>query len=128
MNRHLGRRTSMSATLLLALMLGNGQGATPATVSLKVTHGGALVVGTLKLPRADELMGVWSGVGRARLMSCTPRCAVVTSIPVPGTLVLGKDSGYRVVLGGSFKAGQKVSLVMRMRNAQIMNLIANVTR
>ncbi|UBV41486.1 hypothetical protein LAJ19_07350 [Deinococcus taeanensis] len=128
MNSAAVRRGAVNAALVLALSLGQGRGATPATVSLKATHGGALVVGALKLPRADELMGVWSSVGRARLMRCTPRCEVVTSIPVSGTLVLGQDTGYRVVLGGTFRAGQKVSLVLRLRNAQIMNLMATVAR
>ncbi|MBZ9714556.1 hypothetical protein [Deinococcus multiflagellatus] len=98
------------------------------TLTLKLTHGGALLSGALRVARADELTGVWSSVGRARMLRCTPRCEVVEMLPVPGVLNLGTGSSYRVVLGGTFKVGQKVSLVLRYRNTQITNLMATVAR
>lgn len=108
------------------LLTGPAQAATSRTLILKPTQGGALLTGTLIVPKSDELTGVWSSVGRARLMRCSPSCQVVPAVPVPGTLTLNASTGYRVVLGGTFRAGQKVSLVLRYRNAQIVNLSATV--
>ncbi|GAA0511789.1 hypothetical protein [Deinococcus depolymerans] len=112
-----------AAALLLTVP---AQAATGRSLTLKPTHGGALLTGTLSVSKADELTGVWSSVGRARLMRCSPSCQVVTAVPVPGTLTLNDSTGYRIVLGGTFRAGQKVSLVLRYRNAQIVNLSATV--
>ncbi|GGS13013.1 hypothetical protein [Deinococcus knuensis] len=119
------RMASLALSLAVTVNLSGVQAAT-RPLTLKPTHGGALLIGTLSVPRADELTGVWSSVGRARLMRCLPNCEVVKAVPVPGSLNLNDASAYRVVLGGTFKAGQKISLVLRYRNAQIVNLTATV--
>ncbi|GGR81427.1 hypothetical protein [Deinococcus sedimenti] len=104
------------------------QASTPQPLTLKLMHEGVMLVGTLKLARTDELLGVWSSAGRTRLLRCEPRCKVVQSLPVPGTLSLGPAGRARVVLGGSFKVGQRVGLVFRLKNAQIVSVQAVVTR
>ncbi|MGM9323117.1 hypothetical protein [Deinococcus aquaticus] len=111
--------------LTAAASLSAGQAAV-RPLTLKPSHGGAILIGTLNVQRPDELTGVWSSLGRARLLRCLPNCEVVQAIPVPGSLNLNDSGGYRVVLGGNFKAGQKISLVLRYRNAQIVNLNATV--
>ncbi|AKH18227.1 hypothetical protein SY84_00205 [Deinococcus soli (ex Cha et al. 2016)] len=104
------------------------QASTPQPITLKLLREGVLLSGTLKLSRSDELLGVWSSAGRARLMRCEPRCKVVSSLPVPGTLTVGPDARARVVLGGTFKVGQRVGLVFRLKNSQILSVQAVVTR
>lgn len=99
-----------------------------AALNLKVMHGGAIVQGRVTVPKSDDLVGVWSSVGRGRLMKCAPRCQVVTSMPVQGSLQLGSDTGYRVVLGGQLAPGQKISLVLRLRGGLILNVTAPVVR
>ncbi|WP_291431465.1 hypothetical protein [Deinococcus sp.] len=110
---------------VLGTVLGDAQAAA-RPLSLKPSHGGAILIGTLSVLRPDELTGVWSSLGRARLLRCLPNCEVVQAIPVPGSLNLNDSGRYRVVLGGSFKAGQKISLVLRYRDGQIVNLNATV--
>lgn len=100
----------------------------PQPMTLKLMHEGVMLVGTLKLARTDELLGVWTSVGRARLLSCAPRCKVVPSLAVPGTLSFGPDARARMVVGGTFKVGQRVGLVFRLKNAQIVSVQAVVTR
>ncbi|QFP76970.1 hypothetical protein [Deinococcus sp. AJ005] len=99
-----------------------------ADLKLMPSYGGAVLTGRIGVSRPDEVLGVWSSLGRARLMKCSPRCEVVTSVPITGSLILSGSSGYRVVLGGSFKPGQKVSIVMRFRQGVILNTSAIVNR
>ncbi|GGN27686.1 hypothetical protein [Deinococcus daejeonensis] len=118
-------------TLLCAALLAlspAAQANSPQPITLKLLREGVLVSGTLKLARSDELLGVWSSSGRARLMRCEPRCKVVPSLAVPGLLTLGPDARARVVLGGTFKVGQRVGLVFRLKNSQILSVQAVVTR
>ncbi len=124
---------SPRAAVLAALLLLPGAAAqNPAGLSadLKLTpsYGGALLTGRINASRPDDLMGVWSSLGRARLMKCTPRCEVVKAVPISGNLILSGNSGYRVVLGGNFKVGQKVSIVLRFRQGVILNQTAIVDR
>lgn len=118
-------------TLLCAALLAlspTAQASTPQPITLKLLREGVLLSGTLKLSRTDELLGVWSSAGRARLMRCEPRCKVVSSLPVPGQMTFGPDARTRVVLGGTFKVGQRVGLVFRLKNSQIISVQAVVTR
>lgn len=124
-----------SVPLLLCLLPGSILGASAqtshgmsASLSLKPTYGGAIVQGRVNVSKADELTGVWSSIGRARLMKCMPRCQVVSSLPVQGRLVLNGDSSYRVVLGGKVTPGQRVSLVLRLRGGLILNVMASAAR
>lgn len=117
---------------LLPCVLAGGHAQTTqslsAALNLKVMHGGAIVQGRVTVPKSDDLVGVWSSIGRGRLMKCAPRCEVVTSMPVQGSLLLGSDTGYRVVLGGQLAPGQKISLVLRLRGGLILNVTAPVVR
>ena len=119
-------RNFVCAALLAAAPL--AQASTPPPLTLKLMHEGVMLIGTLKLARNDQLLGVWSSVGRARLLRCEPRCKVVQDLPVPGTLTFGPDARSRMVLGGTFKVGQRVGLVFRLKNAQILSVQAVVTR
>lgn len=123
----------LKAAVLAALVLWPGavaQNPAGLSVDLKLmpSYGGALLAGRIKASRPDELMGVWSSLGRARLMKCAPRCEVVPSLPISGNLILSGSSGYRVVLGGDFKPGQKVSVVLRFRQGVVLNHTAIVGR
>ncbi|CAM3161665.1 hypothetical protein DEDE109153_00365 [Deinococcus deserti] len=114
---------------LIVLLAGSGSSTTaPPPLQLQLTQGGALLMGRLNIPRADEITGVWSGQGRARLLHCTPRCVVVQTLPLDRSLQLGPDARYRIVLGGKFKVGQKVSLVLRLRQTPVLNASAVVVR
>ncbi len=120
------------AVLALVLLLPVAAAQNPAGLSadlkLMPSYGGAVLTGRIGVSGPDEVLGVWSSLGRARLMKCSPRCEVVTSVPITGSLILSGSSGYRVVLGGSFKPGQKVSIVMRFRQGVILNTAAIVGR
>ncbi|GHF34442.1 hypothetical protein HNQ07_000132 [Deinococcus metalli] len=124
------KKRAVLCLLPLALLSARAQGAQglSATLNLKLMHGGAIVQGRVTVPKSDDVVGVWSSIGRGRLMKCSPRCVVVDSLPVEGSLQLGADSGYRVVLGGRLTAGQKISLVLRLRGGLILNVTAPVMR
>ncbi|MBB5235099.1 hypothetical protein [Deinococcus budaensis] len=98
-----------------------------ADLSLRASFGGAVLQGRVTAGADDELSGIWSGSGRARLLRCTPRCEAVAAIPVTGTLRLGADTPYRVALAGEFRAGQRVGLVLRFRQS-LLNVEAVVAR
>ena len=118
----------LALTALLGGLLGNGQAAPGAHLSLRLSYGGALVQGQLRGAAHDAVTGVWSSVGRARLLRCDPRCVTAPTLPLPGTLTLGSGSVYRVVLGGEFRPGQKVMLTLRLRSGQVLNAQAVVER
>jgi hypothetical protein len=124
------KAAALACLLPLALLGARAQGAPglSATLNLRLMHGGAIVQGRVTVPKTDDVVGVWSSIGRGRLMKCAPRCTVVDSLPVEGSLLLSTDSGYRVVLGGHLTAGQKVSLVLRLRGGLILNVTAPVLR
>ncbi|WP_339095424.1 hypothetical protein ACINK0_01570 [Deinococcus sp. VB343] len=117
-----------ASSLLLALLLGVAGAAPSGQFSLRLSYGGALVQGQVRAGGDDAIVGVWSSVGRARLLRCQPRCQAVSALPVAPLLSLGSTSAYRVVLGGEFRAGQKVGLTMRFRSGTILNTYATVQR
>lgn len=121
-----------AAALAVFLLFPGASAQNPAGLSadlkLMPSYGGALLTGRIGASKPDELLGVWSSLGRARLMKCAPRCEVVASVPITGNLVLSGGSGYRVVLGGNFKPGQKVSVVLRFRQGVVLNTAAIVNR
>ncbi|KEF33623.1 MULTISPECIES: hypothetical protein [Deinococcus] len=116
------------ALLLAGLGLALAVRAPATELTLRPAFGGAVLQGRVNVGGADELTGVWSGAGRARLLRCTPRCETVESIPVPGTLPLGENTPYRVVLAGEFRPGQKVRLTLRFRQAPLLNTEATPVR
>ncbi|CAM3636276.1 DUF5666 domain-containing protein [Deinococcus saxicola] len=123
----------LKATSLVVLLLLSGAAAQNPTglgadLKLMPSYGGAVLTGRIGVSKPDELLGVWSSLGRARLMKCAPRCEVVGSVPITGSLILSGGSGYRVVLGGNFKPGQKVSVVLRFRQGVVLNTAAIVGR
>ncbi len=118
----------LAALLLLPGAAAQNPPGMSADLKLTPSYGGALLIGRIKASKADELMGVWSSLGRARLMKCAPRCEVVRAVPISGSVILSGNSGYRVVLGGDFKVGQKVSVVLRLRQGVVMNVMATVSR
>ena len=99
-----------------------------AKLSLKPSYGGAVLEGRVYIPGNDALVGVWSGAGLARLMKCSPRCTVVSSIPLQNTTVFSGESPYRVALGGQFKVGQKINVTLRFKNQGVLLVPATVTR
>lgn len=119
------KRRALLCTLLLAWGRGEAQGAS-ASLALETVQGGLLVTGKVTAPKDLDLTGVWGPWGRARLMRCAPRCEVITRIPAPRPLLLGRETEYRVVLSGKPTTGQKVALVLRFAGGQILNTTATV--
>ncbi len=121
------RRAGLAA---LVTVLGAGLAArTPsAEVSLRPSFAGAVLEGRILAGASDELTGVWSGGGHARLLRCMPRCVTVSSVPVPGTLLVGTSTPYRVAVSGEFRAGQRVKLALRFRSLSVLNVDATVAR
>ncbi|WP_019586868.1 hypothetical protein [Deinococcus apachensis] len=121
------RRAGLAAllTLLGATLAAR---APSAQLSLRPSFGGAVLEGRIVAGPGDELTGVWSEGGHARLLKCSPRCAVVPAVPVPGTLLVGTGTPYRVVVSGAFRTGQRVKLALRFRDMQILNVDAVVIR
>ena len=128
--KRLARMLALAALLagLLGGFLGTGQAAPAAQLGLRLSYGGALLQGQVRGASHDALTGVWSTVGRARLLRCAPRCVTTAALPLSGTLILGSGSAYRVVLGGKFRPGQRVMLTLRLRSGQTLNAQAVVTR
>ena len=99
-----------------------------AQVGLRPSFAGAVLEGRILAGADDELTGVWSPQGRARLLKCAPRCEVVQTIPVPGALLVSAETPYRVAVGGEFRTGQHVRLTLRFREMQLLNVDAVVSR
>ncbi len=114
--------------LLCALMGGVTVAQPSAKVTLVTKNGVLLLSGLVSAGKLTTLRGVWGPAGQARLMQSRPRCKVVQSIPVQRQLSLNELSGYRVVLGGSYTKGQKVALVMRFGDGQVLNVMTPVVR
>ncbi|WP_420595345.1 hypothetical protein [Deinococcus sp.] len=94
--------------------------------TLRPTFGGVLLEARLLPGNNASLSGAWSDTGRARLMRCAPRCSVVKSIPLDGPMTISQSSMYRVVLGGTFKPGQRVKVLLRFGQAEMVTLEARV--
>lgn len=122
------KAAALAASVLLPGSAAQSPSGLSADLKLMPSYGGALLTGRVGVSKGDELVGVWSSLGRARLLKCAPRCEVVQAIPISGSLILSGNSGYRVVLGGKFKPGQKVSIVLRFRQGVILNAAAIMGR
>ncbi|SMB91336.1 hypothetical protein [Deinococcus hopiensis] len=109
---------------LLPLLLGAALAAGPPTaqVDLHPTFAGAMLVGRVTAGTTNELTGVWSPQGRARLLKCQPRCTTVQTVPFSGVLQLGPETPYRVVVSGEFRPGQRLKLALRFTNMQVLNV------
>ena len=119
---------AVRVALLCALMGGVTVAQPSAKVTLVTKNGVLLLSGLVSAGKLTTLRGVWGPAGQARLMQCLPRCKVVQSSPVQRQLSLNELSGYRVVLGGSYTKGQKVALVMRFGDGQVLNVMTPVVR
>lgn len=114
---------------LLTLLPASAASTGPAAkLTLKPSYGGAVLEGRIYVPGNDALTGVWSGAGLARLMKCSPRCTVVSVVPLQKTTLLNNASAYRVALGGQFKIGQKVNVTLRFKSQGVLVVPAVVTR
>lgn len=119
-------RRARLAALVTLLGTALAARAPSAQLGLRPSFGGAVLEGRVVAGAADELTGVWSGSGHARLLKCTPRCAVVPAVPVAGILRMGTATPYRVAVSGEFRAGQRVRLALRFRSLQVLNVEATV--
>ncbi len=117
-----------AGTLLLAAWLGCGALGTPVadTPTLRPTFGGVLLEAHLLPGSSSSLTGVWSDSGHAKLLRCAPRCQVVSEIPLSGPLTISQSSAYRVVLGGTFKTGKRVKVLLRFGQAELVAVEALV--
>ena len=121
----LRRRVVLSVLAALTSCALLSSAASPPVVeasALTPTFGGVLLSATLRPRGKDSLSGVWYDGGRAKLLMCDPRCTVVKEIPFESPLMVGQDSMYRVVLAGKFKSGQRLKIVMRFANLQLVTL------
>lgn len=121
------RRAGLAA-LLTVLGVGLAARTPSAVVSLRPSFAGAVLEGRILAGASNELTGVWSAGGRARLLKCMPRCVTVPSVPVHGTLLVGTATPYRVAVSGKFRAGQRVKLALRFRGMSVLNVDATITR
>ncbi|WP_225429823.1 hypothetical protein [Deinococcus detaillensis] len=113
----------------LAGLLSAGVLAAPSaeTATLRPTFGGVLLEAHLLPGSAQSLTGVWSDTGHAKLLRCTPSCQVVKEIPLTGPLTVSQSSPYRVVLGGTFKVGKRVKVLLRFGQSDLIAVEALVT-
>lgn len=98
-----------------------------ASLSLRSSYGGAVLEGRVTGSQPDTLVRVSSSLGKGRLLKCSPRCNIVDSLPV-SVLTLGSRTPYRVVLGGHFRAGQKVRINLYFKKQGMISVQATVTR
>lgn len=116
-------RRLLLSVLVLAPLLGSAGG--PPLVeatALTPTFGGVLLSASFQPRGKDTLSGAWYEGGRAKLMRCDPHCAVVSEVPLNTAVMMGQDSLYRVVLAGRFKSGQRLKMVLRFSDTQLVTL------
>lgn len=119
----LQRLAHLSCLLIFVCNLSQAQ-PFKANFNLKLITGGAMLEGTLVSGRGDELISLTSSQGRSRLLRCSPRCVAVKRMPINKTLVLSQRSLYRVVIGGKYRAGQKISITFRFANGGVLQIAA----
>ena len=122
-------RPPLLRALLLSGLLGSWSVAAPSadSATLRPTFGGVLLEAHLLPGSAPSLTGVWSDVGHAKLLRCAPRCQVVKEIPLSGPLTISQTSAYRVVLGGTFKPGKRIKVLLRFGQTDLIAVDATVT-
>ena len=122
-------RFPLLRALLIGGLLGSWSVAAPSadSATLRPTFGGVLLEAHLLPGTAPSLTGVWSDAGHAKLLRCAPRCQVVKEIPLSGPLTISQSSAYRVVLGGTFKPGKRVKVLLRFGQTDLIAVDATVT-
>lgn len=115
---------------LLALLLGNfpAEAANRYTMRLSLVRSfaGALMIGQINSTGSDQLLSVWSSVGRGRLLKCSPRCVTVRSLPLQNVLYINNKGTYRIALGGNFRKGQQIKIALRFQSNQLATYTATV--
>lgn len=116
------------ASGLAALLIGGWGLAAPIanSATLRPTFGGVLLIARLLPGSSASLTGVWSDTGHAKLLKCAPRCQVVDEIPLSGPLTVSQSSTYRVVLGGTFKPGKRVKVLLRFGQTELITVDTTV--
>jgi hypothetical protein len=116
-------RRLLLPVLALVPLLGSA-GAPPQVeaTALNPTFGGVLLTATFRPRGKDTLSGVWYEGGRAKLMRCDPHCTVVNEVSFDTAMMVGQNSLYRVVLAGKFRSGQRLRMVLRFADTQLVTL------
>lgn len=122
-----GRPFWLGCSLAGLLSLGGLAVPSAETATLRPTFGGVLLEAHLLPGSAQNLTGVWSDTGHAKLLRCAPSCQVIKEIPLAGPLTVSQSSTYRVVLGGTFKTGKRVKILLRFGQADLIAVEALVT-
>ena len=116
------RRLVLPLLALVPLLSSAGGPPVVEAAALTPTFGGVLLSASFRPRGKDALSGAWYEGGRAKLMRCDPHCTVVGQVPLDTAVVIGQDSLYRVVLAGSFRNGQRLKLVLRFSDTQLVTL------
>lgn len=116
------------ALALICLSLATAEARPIASLSLRSSYGGAVLEGRMTSNKADTLVRVTSSMGKGRLLKCSPRCSIISTIPISGSLALGSQTSYRIALGGHFRVGQKVNLYLHFKKQGVISVQATVIR
>ncbi|WP_425148273.1 hypothetical protein [Deinococcus sp.] len=119
------RSRPVLALLIATLLPVIGAAGVPPLVEahgLTPTFGGMLLWATFSPHGKDSLTGAWFEGGHAKLLACSPHCAVVKSIPLDSPVMIGQNSLYRVVLAGEFKNVLRLKVVLRFGDAQLVTV------
>ncbi len=127
LRRSLSAPLALCALALLPLLGSAGSPPVVEATALTPTFGGVLLTASFRPRGKDVLSGAWYEGGRAKLMRCDPHCTVVDQVPLDSAVMVGQDSLYRVVLAGKFRSGQRLKMVLRFSDMQLVTLNVPVT-
>ncbi len=113
---------ALGAVALTSLLSSAGSPPVVEANALTPTFGGVLLTASIRPHGKDVLSGAWYEGGRAKLMRCDPHCSVVEQVPLDTAMMVGQESLYRVVLAGKFRSGQRLKMVLRFANMQLVTL------
>ncbi|WP_407571170.1 hypothetical protein [Deinococcus altitudinis] len=116
------RRLVLPLLALFPLLSSAGGPPLVEAATLTPTFGGVLLNASFRPRGKDTLSGAWYEGGRAKLMRCDPHCTVVSEVALDTAMMVGQDSLYRVVLAGKFKGGQRLKMVLRFSDTQLVTL------
>ncbi len=116
------RRVLLPLLALFPLLSSAGGPPVVEATALTPTFGGVLLTASFRPRGKDILSGAWYEGGRAKLMRCDPHCTVVSQVPLDTAMMVGQDSLYRVVLAGKFRSGQRLKMVLRFSDTQLITL------
>lgn len=116
------RHLLLPVLTLIPLLSSAGGPPVVEAATLTPTFGGVLLTASFKPHGKDALSGAWYEGGRAKLMRCDPHCTVIVQVPLDTAVLVGQDSLYRVVLAGKFRSGQRLKMVLRFSDTQLVTL------